>query len=49
MHLKQGSRVAFVGPSVLMQGNDCEYLKRNPPKKKTDEEKSSAPEGDPYL
>ncbi len=77
MHLKQGSRVAFVGPSVLMQGNDyygidedvCyffengweerltkaaeepfrEYLKRNPPKKKTDEEKRSAPEGDPYL
>ena len=26
-----------------------EYLKRNPPKKKTDEEKGSAPEGDPYL
>jgi hypothetical protein len=77
MHLKQGNRVAFDGPSVLMQGNDyygidedvCyffengweerltkaaeepfrEYLKRNPPKKKTDEEKSSAPEGAPYL
>ena len=26
-----------------------EYLKRNPPKKKTDEEKGSTPEGDPYL